>query len=336
LDRAVLEFLAGTQRNDNQAAYVAAQRMVELAPGSEFLYKLALAAMDIQHPREALAAVKRLNTHQGWLATWGCCPGIVSRAEEWIGNYEAAIPAYERIAAADPHDGVNRQLEFTSLAALGRVHELDSILTLAEATSTEWDVPDAYSMRVGLRYRAAWALQAYGHTADARRIFRTLVDSTDAIALPEKSALPRHELRLIDRYYRALAMYYAGDLADAHAELGRIRAALTHREARGQSSPFGPDLEDVLGTMGCVATLQRDSVGVRRILVALRSFPDSEPEAQVEQARIMALTGNRDEMMRLVVSAVEHGARLGGHLLRLEFVPYRDYPPFRALIEPKG
>jgi len=256
----------------------------------------------------------------------------LGNAEQWSRNYSDAVDVYERYALMRPDDGVIRQLEFAPLAALGRVHAIDSILTLADARSVEFDLPGAYSMRVGLRYRAAWSLRVYGHRLEADRIFEHLVDSIYVLARLEE---PRHALGMYDRRLLAISNYYLGHLSAARAQLADVELALA-RKGPVPRTGFDPYFDaGAIGTFGCIATSQRDSVAARRAVDVLRELPAHGGMAEFQQARIMAAAGNRDAMMRLLVAAMNHGYERAD-LIPIEFVPYRDYPPFEAVMFPSN
>ena len=340
LDRAILDYLLTGVHGDAVGNYMAATRLVQLAPQSEFLFKLGNAALGLGRPREAIAIFKQLDPSQRWIARMGMYWHDLAWAEDWARDYRAGFDAYERerMAMVEGHDdGILRQREFEPLAALGRVRDIDSILTVADTRAAEFDLPGAYSMRVGLRYRAAWALKVYGHRADADRVFQHLVDSVYIMALPDEYKAPRHALRLYDQLLLALAHYNLGHLSVARTELADVELALGRHDRSAKAAlDFEPELElGTLGTLGCIAALAKDNSSVRRTLDRLRSLPTRGGGAELQQARIMAAAGNRDAMMRLLFAAASHGYQ-GGHLIPIEFLPYQDYPPFREFIFPSN
>ena len=327
LDRALLDFHLTDAKGDAVGNYTAATRLVQLAPGSEFLYKLGIATKSLRRPHEAVAVLKQLDPNQRWIGRMSMYWQALGYAEQWSGNYADAFDAYEHWVAMQPADGVVRQREFAPLAALGRVHAIDSILTLADTRAAEGDWPGAYSMRVGLRYRAAWALRVYGHRVESDRIFQHLVDSIDVLVRPEAH---RAGLQTYDRRLLTIANYELGHLSAARAQLADVELALARR------SPIGSNLDvGAVGTLGSIATTQGDSVTMRRAVDLLRELPTHGGMAEFQQARIMAAGGNRDGMMRLLVAAISHGYE-GSDLIPIEFVPYRDYPPFKAIMFPSN
>jgi hypothetical protein len=144
-------------------------------------------------------------------------------------------------------------------------------------------------------------------------------------------------LRLYDQLSLAEANYYLGHLSAARAELADLELAFARHDRSAKAAlDFKPEmLVGTLGVIGCVATLQGDSAGVRHALDRLRRLPTRFGTAEFQQARIMAAGGNRDAMMRLLTASFSHGSD-GGDLMPIEFIPYRDYPPFRAVMFPSN
>ena len=129
LDRLWLDYQLAYRREDNYGALEAMRRFVEIAPGSEFLYKAGQAAADVNRPREAIAFLTQTDPETGWLRGWAPYWNVLKKAHHMLGEHQEELAVARRARRLFPKL-VN--LELPALAALGRTEEVQALLEQSE------------------------------------------------------------------------------------------------------------------------------------------------------------------------------------------------------------
>ncbi|MGD8322578.1 MAG: hypothetical protein PVJ02_19155, partial [Gemmatimonadota bacterium] len=225
-----------------------------------------------------------------------------------LGRYEDELDLARRGLARYPAYFGLLDVETRALAALGRVEEVDSLLDLVAG------LPPAQGYVPGLRpLWAALELRVHGHPEAAQR-------ATDR-ALAWFAGLPSDTLR----YQRGRGFFYAGRLEDADT----LFAAL-QREAPGNLL--------YLGFHGVTLARLHRREEARKLDERLAAWdePAELGSANEFRAQIAAALGERDEAVRLLQAAFDHGAYYGVPLhLEPAFEGMKGYPPWEALVAPR-
>ena len=127
LDRLLLDYQLAGRRGDNHGAMEAMRRFVEIAPGSEFLWKAGQAALNIGRPGEAIEFLTQADPESGWLRGWTPYWGVLTNAYHEVGDYERELEALNRMNQLHP-ESAQRTFRITmrALVGLGRIEELSA------------------------------------------------------------------------------------------------------------------------------------------------------------------------------------------------------------------
>jgi tetratricopeptide (TPR) repeat protein/TolB-like protein len=173
-DRALLDALAAMRRNDWAGEYEGFRRVVAIAPNSEWVYKLAYAAMRLRRYAEADSLFSAIDPDAGWMRDWDTFSSVLPEAHYRVGRHQESIDAARRLAAGRDEwnfvYGTGR-----GLAALGRDRE---VLTLVDAELARRE-PRVTSVTM---FDILSAARLHGHVSLARAMAKR------ALALPR---LPR-------------------------------------------------------------------------------------------------------------------------------------------------
>jgi DNA-binding SARP family transcriptional activator/tetratricopeptide (TPR) repeat protein len=247
-EAALLDYHLANRAWNYEAAYRATQRMVDIAPGSEWHYLLAMSALRSHRPREAVQQLARLDPNRGWLrGEFGVNYWLVfSAALHWLKDYERELQTVRLGLNRYQGDVALKISEAAALAALGRLEEVDS----AAATVVAWTRSGGERLAA---YRAIYTeLTAHGHREAALRHARA------AAAL--YSGLPEAERRLpAARFWYVPALNAAENFDSAQAVSERLVAEYpsnpTYRIQLGVVAALGGNRERAMEILG---TLQGD------------------------------------------------------------------------------
>jgi TolB-like protein len=115
--------------------------------------------------------------------------------------------------------------------------------------------------------------------------------------------------------------------------LGQLDSAVTYL----QRTTGGTNLEHA-GTLGVALALRGDTARARALADSLGALQRKWlfGEHTYWQAHVMGALGDRDVAVRLLQQAIAAGQPKGALHFRVTLRPLRGYPPFTALLEPKG
>ncbi len=310
LDRLWLDYQLAYARDAHHGALEAMRRFVEIAPGSEFLYKAGQAAFRAGRPREAIEFLTQADPESRWLRGWFSYWGLLSRAYHMLGEHREELAVARRARRLFP----NSRLELRALAALGRTDEVQALL--------EED--------------GSWALQAAGELL--------VHDHVDGASQVLDRGIMRGQAWL-STLPPDTTSTEIGDgierLAYMLVLLGRVDEArvVLERAVEEERADSPSRRRMFIGTLGVIAGMQDDRQTALEIAQDLAAQPWRSPsELVLWQARIAASLGDVDEATALLRETV--GGDLSGGVIHFQspllWRTLRDHPPFQELIRPKG
>jgi serine/threonine-protein kinase len=338
LDGLFLDYHLARQRGDLPAALQSMRRVVELAPGSDYLKMAGNVALLVGRPREAVEFLTQADPESGWLRGWLPYWRDLVHAHHALGDHELELTAARRARGLYPSFFPILHWEMSALAALGRTAELRALIEEAVSftTSGKWDSSGLANLGFfenpgGAMVRAAWELRAHGH-GDREAV--QLIDQ----AIEWYQTRPwyggesahgltgRHLLNELLQFCRALI------------DVGRLREARKVAERHiDELRNYFPQLEPtpgVVAQLGRIAARQGNREEAERTLALLTERGD-----HYWAAGIAADLGDRIRAVKLYRRARSNVKLIlpwwGLHANRM-FESLWDYPPFQELIRPKG
>jgi tetratricopeptide (TPR) repeat protein len=323
LDRAIHDYL---QADPNpKAEYEAARRLVQLAPGSEFQWKLAMAARDVGRPHEAIRVLQQLDHQHGWLRTFGFWTAMVETYND-LGDYGAARDILRR-HAQDMNHAVVMYWEVTLAAEQGEASHVRALLL--EMAAQARSIGDCSSL-----HRVVWMsariLRRAGRVADANQIDEWGLAFLDTSYVAKETAKDPHAAIYL-KFRRAAMLSDMGRLSEAQAAFEEMDSVLTERGELARNSE--PDLEVAsLGYLADIALRRGDRDAAEKLRRRIIASPSPGNYGDTFMlARIAALEGHRDEAVALlapIAMAWREHMRSDPDL-----DPLRSYPPFLALLK---
>jgi tetratricopeptide (TPR) repeat protein len=329
VDEALFDFLLA--HLDGPAGYArryeAARRLVALAPGSEFEYKLAMAAYDMDRPHEALAALNRFDPNKGWVRNLPYQWYLRGLAAYRVGRLEEALDGFRRAERLKPGT-CPREWGARILAATGREAELNDWMARFAVDSVDGRrIPGDRYMWV-----AARTLKRYGHAAAARRMFELTVAFLDSSRAVRRAIETDSVYAVAQAFRKAGALYNLGRLEESRTQYARLDTIM----AAG-----GPSVQTVLqrkpdfwpaiiGTLGSIAVRVGDSREADRATARLRALPIHDGTAEFFLARIAAVRGDRAGAVTYLRKALPDGWELAE--IEPDFEGLREYGPYLELM----
>jgi DNA-binding SARP family transcriptional activator len=330
-DQALLDHQAANHRVDREEAYRTGHRVVELSPDSDWMYKLAAAALDVNRPREALDLLLRVDLERGWVKDWQLYWVVLADARHLAGDHEGELEdirgrrARPPEGVIDPETGLLSE-EMVALAALGRAEELNQTLDEYLARPQTWPWWPATVMRM-----LAEELRAHGHEDAAQSMVERTLAFYEALSADERAAGPQEEIAVPARI-RAMVL----SAVDRREESGDIWAAIADSLPRSDLAWAAAH-----GIVGAISAQLGDRVEALRRFELVAEFESPAPLwdylVAYWQARIMAQLGDRRRAVALLREAFARGQIFSTGFHRDRWLaPLRGYPPFEELMRPKG
>jgi hypothetical protein len=135
MDRALLDAHVALVRLDPGGRYQAFRRVVTMAPNSEWVYKLADAALELHRFGEADSLLAALNPDGGWMRDWETYWNLRSLIAYEEGRHESELDIVMRGSRGHPEVGLDVWGVGRALAALGRKGELLTVVDEALAST---------------------------------------------------------------------------------------------------------------------------------------------------------------------------------------------------------
>ncbi|HUF31243.1 MAG TPA: protein kinase [Gemmatimonadaceae bacterium] len=302
----------------------ALRRLAAIAPRSVFASFLPGQLLDINRPREALATIDQFARESRSVVIPQAGGGIAgsywaARADilHYLGEHREELEAAIKSRAADPTGHSELRRELRALVALKRGVEVERRLDeFNEAAGRGlFDFAGDAFLQLGLE------MIAHGDSAAGARVIRR------AIVWFEQRT-PAEQRNEHVRFRSALAYYSAGDLE---------RALPIVRQMHANS----PDDPRYLGLMARVLVARGDSAAAIPMLAQLAAMPAGmlAGTPTYERAAIHAVLGRKAEATALLQESLQQGQgwniRTRIHFFS-DWLPFRDFPPFRAVITPQG
>lgn len=330
LDRTWFDRIDASLRGDHERSYRAAQRMLEIAPGTGWSNAVVDAALNTRRAaaaRETLLQVSRGRDSEGTLAV----------IDHMLGEHGRELRTLETGIRRTGSTCWNLMLRARANAALGNPRMLDEDLAelLDGSACDPWD--PAMVLLV-----AALELQAHGHETAAARIRARALDrfrrvnkepfvgyyAPEWMPLRDGGYRPAEFIRasVVDRVVPAL-LYLSGEY-DAADSMSRVLL-------RDPEDPVFPR-----GLLGVVAAKQGKRAEAERWSAELSALerPYMYGDNTLWRAQIAALLGDRREAVELLRQAFAEGLGSGGwslaHVLP-EFEELRGDAEFRRVMDPR-
>lgn len=299
-------------------AYRKAREVLALAPGDVGpLFAAANLAVSLNRPREALACIGDVEKLD-WktLGHWVQGPGllrVVAFAHHLVGEYEAELAVAEFALRLYPDSLIVRRDQVRALAGLGRVAEVDRVVTESLAIRGRGATPGHVMLA------AAQELRAHGHADASRRVAAQGAGWFAALTGEEASSLQVQQTRIE-------CLWLAERFDEARTVADRLAKA------------FPQDLW-ALGFRGILAARAGDrqvAEAVDRQLAGLDAA-QSAGEPTYLRACIAAQRGERDRAVELLRGSMARGFAFVNYLHTYTFLePLHGYPPFEELIKPQA
>lgn len=311
LDRLLLDFQLAFYRRDYHSALEAMRRFVEIAPGSEFLYKAGSAALGAGRPREAIEFLTQADPESGWLRGWWRYWIDLTLAYHLLGEHREELAVARRARRLFPN---LLRIELLALVALGRTDEVQALLEEDES--------------IGMARYAAGELLLHDHLEAASQV----LDRGIMLGQAWLSTAPTDTTS----WQIGGVILQLADMLLLHGRVDEARVVLERAVEERGDSPFR---RRYIGTLGVIAGMQGDRQRALEIYQDLGAQPWKSPWSQAMwQARIAASLGEIDKATALLREAVGKGLLVIAIHFQWPLLSQvlRDHPPFQELLRPKG
>ena len=319
-EQAALDRMLAEVRGDNERAYAASRRVLAAAPSSDWAKCVtAEAALWVNRPREALHVLEGVETRPGIYNGAEWCDLVPIQAWLMVDDGARALAAARRWGRKWDWGGTELDLEALALAHLGRVDESRVLVDSARG----WPLA---AMMVGHELRRA------GDRAGARAVFEHIAGN---FRHSRDTAERAGTWGGVDMASAGEALYWAGHWDEA---------STIFRQLTGDVN-FAVRAHGVLGVLAA----RRENQAEARAEDAWLAGVDPRHrrgEVSVWRARIAAALGERDRAVELLRRAFAEGQTQdyfgmygpGMAWFRQDphFESLRDFPPYVALLRPRG
>jgi tetratricopeptide (TPR) repeat protein len=336
LDRQFLDSHLARLRGDKVGILQAMRRLVEIAPGSDYLKMAGQAALNVNRPREAIAFLTQADPESGWLRGWHRYWATLTRAHHWLGDHGRELKAARRGRRQHPDHRQTLFNEIRALAALGRIEEVNALMDEGLQLPLEGQVfTPAY-----LTWRVAGELRAHGHRAAAAHVLNRGITWFERAQWyqgrptpPETAGNTAAQVK-----FSSVANERAA-LAQIYYEVGRLE------EAQSIAQQLNEQRRNTFGRLLLLARVAAREGDREEALAISRLLLESvvgQPRGfgTVGRAVIAAALGEHERAMALLHEARASGVALGDwsgwQHANLSLEPLWDYPPFQELMRPKG
>jgi DNA-binding SARP family transcriptional activator len=312
-DRYWLRWMQAHLRGDRVGALEAVRQAAGLTVGSEAWYQVGYEARALNHPREAIAALRRLDPakagEQGWYPYWGQLTASYHLINDHRHELESALAGRRQYPDILP----TLAYEVRALAALGRTAQVRQRLD----QGFSMPLYDGWTPAT-LARAAEEELEAHGYTGEARAARARGIAWLESRPPEEKSSEGR-------RFLLAQLCYRDDRLADAE-RLFRTLAAER------------PDSISYAGYLGVLAARGGQGEEAERVADWLGTVkrPYTYGLAAVWQARIKARQARIDQALNRLDEAFAQGGQMDLWLhTDPDLASLRDHPRFQGFLRPK-
>jgi len=274
------EYLVAQLAGDGPRALRAARQAASLAPHSRSSYDLAVVALSMNRPREALRALERIDPDRGTLDGWAQYWTQLTLALHLLGEHGREVDAAREMRRRYPERRVATVFIVRGLAATGLTREIDSVLRTESVRP-----PDVYWSQGAAMVVAGEELLVHDDTLAAHRYLERAV----AWLRDRLESNPGHRAH---RYWLGSALYDAGHWT----------------EARDVFVALARDFPDRWGYRGMAAVTEA-RLGNREEAMRLLEDPPAREAGThlLHRARVEALLGRTEDAIALLGEALERG-----------------------------
>ena len=318
VDRSYLAWAAGMLRGNRPAALEAARELARVAPGSDVELLLSNGATSLNRPREAIAALGRVDPDRGMFRATFNYAWDMTTALHLLGEHRRELREATAGIRRTPGQFRGVAADVRALAALGRLNDVRQHLDEAQqlASQDSWTPGNVALL-------AAAELRTHGYPEAAGDAV------TRAITWYERrrAGVGRDDDGGLGL---ALAYFEAGRLEDARRLLAGLVASSNTTGSMG--------LFAALGTLGAIAAREGKRAEALRFDGQLAASPERYMLGSntYQRARIHALLGDREVAVDLLQTAMLQGMDFSYLHADLAFASLHDYGPFQELLKPKG
>ena len=276
----MVEYLRARLAGQGDRSRVLAARAYALTRESRGGYTVAWSAVSTNHPREAVAALDRINPDRGTMRLWAPYWSLLAHARHMVGDYVGEETAATQYATRFPDNRIPLVLRVRSAAARGDTRKVDSLLQAAEALSTDTYWSQGAAMTV-----AGEELMAHGRAFAANPYFNRAVNWL-------ANQLLRNPSHRAHRYWIGSALYDSGRWPEAEPYFESLMK----------------DYPDQRQYRRLYALTVARTGRFEQALVVLGPRPQYNPgEHTYFRARIAAIAGQKKEALSLLAQAASEG-----------------------------
>jgi tetratricopeptide (TPR) repeat protein len=268
-----------------------------------------------RRPAEALEYYALRDTMAAFDRAWQAWDTYAAQAYHMLGRFEEELALARAAKAREPRFYGHWEREVTALAALGRIDEIEGIITESYGLETA-------GAPVRLMDVAAVELSLHGWTDEARVYAERSVDGVEQWpealrATPTARNIQTNNLRILGRHQEVVRIYDEQSRAMGEAGLAGRILAMRDRILMG----------DTTGALVLV-----DSARTQPFTVFGETW-NNKGAPLYYAAHILSLLGRGDEAVALLREAMNNGWRLGAdEPLQWYWAPIKDHPGFQELV----
>jgi tetratricopeptide (TPR) repeat protein len=274
-----VRFFEARRRGDGRTSLEVRRRAALISPHTAASYNLALLALQMNRPAEALAALEPLRTNESYVDRWAPFWIYLAHSYHLQGRYRDALGAVAELRRRFPDRTVGLALDVASRAALGEVDEIDSVFAADNTPArTYWSTGAALVI-------AGQELAAHGAADRAGPYFERA-----AAWLTEQ--LNADSTNNDYREWLAITYYQLGRLEDARGLAERLARELPDRPAYRR-------FQALVAARGGDTALAREKLG--------ELSPTEAGAYFAARARMAAIAGDVDRAAALLGEALDRG-----------------------------
>jgi DNA-binding SARP family transcriptional activator len=314
-DRAVLDVTKAMLDGDLARAHLAAHRLEQVVPNSEWSFLLAWNAVLVGRAAESVRVLRGMDPDRGWMRGFYWYWYTLDLAYHSVGDYQGELVAAREATRRHPDNRGVMMLVGGALAGLGRAVDAEKLCLDA----TQLRAPAL--MDIQPCYVVVLETRVHGHPEVSKRLLQWLVERW-AMSSDSAGASPWDDV--VDM------LQGAGDYAGAE------RTLRAHPPADTTTWYHRARIAELAAARGDRPAVERALQQLAGILVPPtgRGGGDAETETTI-RAEISGLLGDREEAVEWLARSFRAGSRWR---IRLHFAAtydkLRGYPPFEALARP--
>ncbi len=314
LEQFTLDWVIGMTHGNYEGALDAMRQGVLIAPSPEMHTLVAMTALALNRPRDALDALDEIDPDRGLMRGFFLHWTNITTALHMLGEYRRELAEARRgqeLYPGNPFMAVNVA---RALVALGRTDE--AIEALGDEPShppTHWTAAAEDALIISLE------MEAHGYHSDAAAVREWAIDWFDSM---DQETLAQQ----LYRYGHARMLYFAGRLDEAEVLFQALADAV-------------PDSVGYRAYLGSTAARRGDRETAMQISASLEqmSRPFRFGSIPYWQARIAAVLGERELAVTKLREALDQGMQVSEAFHRdFDLQSLRGYEPLEELLRPKG